>query len=124
MWINILLVGLGSMAGGIARFLLSGWIRQTMPGLFPWGTLAVNLAGCFLMGVLAGAIPASSWLTDNHRMLLAIGFCGSFTTFSAFALENLELLSGKAFGLFLLYLFFSVGGGLAAAWGGFLLGRK
>ncbi len=124
MLINILLVGLGSMFGGIARYLLSGWVKQLFPGMFPFGTFTVNLIGCFIIGFLSGLIPSSSQFTAHHRLLFAVGFCGSFTTFSTFSLDNLELLTAKAYLLFSFNILLSIFLGLTATWGGYLLGKK
>lgn len=123
MWLNILLVGVGSMAGGISRYLFSSGIRQWLPGIFPWGTLLINISGCFLIGILAGLLNATSYFTENHKLLLTIGFCGSFTTFSTFSLDNLLLLSSKAYLLAGLNIILSVAGGLLATFIGYNLTR-
>lgn len=60
MWINILLIGIGSMAGGISRYLLSSGIRYWFPGIFPLGILLVNILGCFLIGLFAGLLSNAS----------------------------------------------------------------
>lgn len=79
-------VALGSALGGTLRFALSQWLSQTLGGLFPWWTLAINVAGCFLIGY------ASAFIIPPHlRAFLIPGFCGGFTTFSAFSLEFLIL---------------------------------
>ena len=90
---NILLVGLGSMAGGVARYLLSMWIKQILPSLFPWGTFIVNMSGCLIIGLLSGWLSSQPLLPIHHRLLFIIGFCGSFTTFSTFTMDNLNLLT-------------------------------
>lgn len=124
MIINILLVGIGSMIGGISRYLLSDYIRHLFPSPFPLGTLLVNIIGCFLIGIISGLIISSIHVTNNHRLLLAVGFCGSFTTFSTFSLENLTLLSSKAYLLFALNIILSVILGLAATWAGYIISIK
>lgn len=123
MWMNILWVGIGSMAGGISRYLLSSGIRQWLPGIFPWGTLLINLSGCFLIGILAGLFNSTSYFSENHKLLLTIGFCGSFTTFSTFSLDSLLLLSSKAYLLTGLNITISVAGGLLATFIGYHLAR-
>lgn len=123
MWLNILLVGVGSMAGGISRYLFSSGIRQWLPGIFPGGTLLINISGCFLIGILAGLLNSASYFTENHKLLLTIGFCGSFTTFSTFSLDNLLLLSSKAYLLAGLNIILSVAGGLLATFIGYNLTR-
>lgn len=124
MGINLLLIGTGSLLGGISRYLLSGWIKHLWPSAFPWGTLTVNLIGCFLIGFFSGLIPSSAHLSENHRLLLIVGFCGSFTTFSTFSLENLELLTAKAYPTFFLNAGSSIILGIAATWLGFLICKK
>lgn len=123
MWQNILLVGIGSMAGGISRYLLSAGIRQWFPDIFPLGTLLVNILGCFLIGILAGLLNSASYFSENHKLLLTIGFCGSFTTFSTFSLDNLWLLSSKAYLFTALNIVISVAGGLLATYAGYNLTR-
>jgi CrcB protein len=79
-------VALGSAAGGTLRFALSTLGTRLLGGLFPWWTLSINVIGCFLIGFIAAqAIP------QHIRTLLVPGFCGGFTTFSAFSLEFLIL---------------------------------
>lgn len=124
MWINILLIGIGSMAGGISRYLLSSGIRYWFPSIFPLGILLVNILGCFLIGLFAGLLSNASSFSENHKLLLTIGFCGSFTTFSTFSLDNLLLLSSKAYLLAGLNIIISVAGGLLATFVGYNLTRS
>ena len=77
-------IAVGSALGGCARFAMAAHIGNNE---FPWGTLAVNVVGCFAIGVFAATIEAASW-----RQFLMIGFCGGFTTFSSFSLETLNLI--------------------------------
>lgn len=118
---NLLFVALGSMFGGVSRYWLSGFIQKHFDTTFPIGVFIVNIAGCFLMGVIAGVLAHANILTNNHRLLLAVGFCGSFTTFSTFSLDNLQLLSMKAYFLLSLNIGLSVVLGLTATWVGFYL---
>ncbi len=121
---NILLVGLGSMAGGVARYLLSMWIKQILPSLFPWGTFIVNMSGCLLIGLLSGWLSSQPLLPIHHRLLFIIGFCGSFTTFSTFTMDNLNLLTTKTYGLFFLNISASIVLGLLCTAIGFWLTRR
>jgi len=105
--------------GGGAGALLRWAVGRAVPG---WaGTLAVNLLGCFLMGLLAGWLLARS-PGEGWRLLLGVGLLGGFTTFSAFSLDAVGLLQRQP-GLGLLYVGLSIAGSLAALWLGLLLMR-
>ena len=110
----VIATGLGSFAGGISRFLLSRWIQLQVSGSFPWGTFVVNIAGCLLIGVIFGISERSDILSPEVRMFLTVGFCGGFTTFSAFAYENIAMLKDGNFLYFSLYTGLSVFFGLLA----------
>lgn len=97
---NIAMVALGSALGGVCRYLLSGIITHKCPGSFPWGTFVVNIIGCLVIGFVYGLIDRGFHLSDATRLLLTVGFCGGFTTFSTFAHEN-YLLFGQGNGLIL-----------------------
>lgn len=89
---NIMLVALGGAAGSVARYLLSKAIQDTAATAFPWGTMAVNVAGCLLIGLLYGlAAGDGTRLGADLKLMLTVGFCGGFTTFSTFANESLTL---------------------------------
>ena len=129
---NLLLVGAGGFVGAVARYLLIGWIsRRTGPGafgvagLFPWGTVAVNVLGCFAIGLLSGLAEHRGLLTAELRLFLVIGLLGGFTTYSPFGYESLALLEGGAGGLgrALLYVGLHLVMGLAAVWAGLALVR-
>lgn len=82
----------GSLAGGLARYLLAGAVYRIAGAGFPYGTLLVNLSGCFLIGVFDALANEKFILGPGSRMLLMIGFCGAFTTFSTLILETNNLL--------------------------------
>ena len=89
---NIMLVALGGAAGSVARYLLSKAVQDTAASVFPWGTMAVNVAGCLLIGLLYGlAADDGARLGADMKLMLTVGFCGGFTTFSTFANESLTL---------------------------------
>jgi CrcB protein len=115
---QILLVGLGGGIGSIVRFLTSQLTAKTISTVFPAATLIVNLLGCLLIGVLIGLGLKYQWLDMNMRTLLITGFCGGFTTFSTFSLENVQMYqSGNYTGL-IFYTLASVLLGFAAVWFG------
>jgi CrcB protein len=90
---NALLVGLGGFAGSVIRYLVSGYVQQITKSVdFPYGTLAVNLAGCFIIGLLSQLADSRGVFTAESRVLIFIGFLGGFTTFSTFGNETMNLL--------------------------------
>ena len=115
---NILLVGLGGGLGSIARYLCQRWALRAFPHSFPLGTFAVNVAGCFLIGLFWGMTFRTFQSNENWKLFLMTGICGGFTTFSAFTLEGIGLLKEQKPGLFLLYLGGSVVMGLVATYAG------
>ena len=84
-------IGTGSFIGGILRYLLSQFVQSKFLSAFPFGTLIVNIIGCFLIGMVFGLTDRGT-LTPEWRLFLATGLIGGFTTFSAFSLETVGLL--------------------------------
>jgi CrcB protein len=90
--LDLLLVALGSGAGGVARYLLGGWIAQrTSAAGLPWGTLVVNVSGCLLIGLIAGVLAERPGAWVGWRPLLIIGFLGGYTTFSTLMFDTWRL---------------------------------
>lgn len=90
---NILLVGLGGALGSISRYLLGTWIQSLSRSIdFPYGTLVVNLSGCFVIGLLSQLAEARGAFTVEARALVFIGVLGGFTTFSSFGNDTINLL--------------------------------
>lgn len=102
------IIGAGSFIGGASRFLLSRIVQNHSVSSFPYGTLAVNIIGCLIIGVLLGLSERNNLLNNEWRMFLTIGFCGSFTTFSTFASENIALIKDGNFFYFAIYTSLSV----------------
>lgn len=121
---HILLVGAGGCLGSIARYVTVVSIDKRFNGHFPYGTTAVNLIGSFILGFVLAVLLKKTGSSLEWRLFLATGFCGGFTTFSAFAAENLSLFEQKLPGTALLYIITSVAGGLLAVWSGFALARN
>ncbi len=114
---DILLVGAGSFAGGALRYAVSKLLNAG----FPWGTMLVNVAGCLLTGLFYALIERGNISSPEVRLLLTVGFCGGFTTFSAFINENFMMLKAGQAVPFVLYTAGSLALGLAAAWFGYWL---
>ena len=110
---SLLIVGTGSFIGGAMRYLLSTLMKSVCGQGFPWGTLMVNLLGCFLFGVVFAVFGKSNATDNAWYLLLTTGVCGGFTTFSAFAHESVQMLQqGNTWG-FVGYVATSVVAGLA-----------
>jgi len=116
--LNVFIVGIGGFIGSALRYLVSGWAQQLSKSLdFPYGTLTVNLIGCFVIGFLGQLAEARGIFASETRLLVFIGLLGGFTTFSSFGNDTLNLArSGQmlnaltnvavnvAFGLLLVWL--------------------
>ena len=119
---TILVVGAGSFFGGVGRYLVSLAMKGLNKG-FPWATLAVNLVGCFLIGLLWGVFSKNGTEGSNWALFMTMGVCGGFTTFSTFSKEALMMLqSGNLWG-FAGYVAFSVVVGIALVALGYFLAR-
>lgn len=123
MWRSVLLVALGGAAGSVLRFLCSVAISRWTKAAFPWSTFCVNVIGCLCIGFFIGYLQKSGVGNTQLKMLLTTGFCGGFTTFSAFALENLQLFQNGQAGTAILYALSSMVIGILAVWAGFLLSQ-
>jgi len=123
MYTNILFIGIGGFLGTVARYLLTDLLAKTYPSAFPYGTFAVNILGCFAIGLVFGFSERFDWMMHELRLFLAVGICGGFTTFSAFAYENIVLLQSKDYLTFAAYAILSFAVCLAATFAGLLLAR-
>tara|TARA_B100000579_G_scaffold417908_1_gene414936 strand:+ start:10574 stop:10954 length:381 start_codon:yes stop_codon:yes gene_type:complete len=97
MLINILLVSLGGALGATLRFTISPQIDKLFNSNFPFGIFVVNIIGCFFIGLLISLFENKLMLSENLKIFLIIGFLGSLTTFSTFALDNFNLLNQRNF---------------------------
>jgi CrcB protein len=93
---DLLVLGVGGFLGAILRYLLSGFAQSVSRSIsFPYGTLAVNVIGCFVLGILAQLVESRGLLTPQMRLFAMVGVLGAFTTFSAFGLESINLLENR-----------------------------
>jgi len=120
---NFLIVGLGGAAGSMLRYAVQKFFQAQSITSFPTATLLVNIAGCFLIGILWGMVSRSLEWNEEMKLLLMTGFCGGFTTFSAFTLEGIGLLKENKTALFVIYLTASVVGGLLATFVGIRIAK-
>lgn len=118
---TLLLVGLGGGIGSIFRYTTSVLAHRYIQGLFPWATFIVNILGCLAIGLLVGYFAKNNIEHANLKLLFISGFCGGFTTFSAFALENMKLFQSGNPVLALAYVLLSVVLGITAVWLGMWL---
>ncbi|MFA6599914.1 MAG: fluoride efflux transporter CrcB [Candidatus Omnitrophota bacterium] len=88
-WLNLVI---GGTVGTVARYGAAGFVYKLFGSSFPYGTLVVNLTGCFLVGFLAALSEEKFLLGPEARMLWMVGFCGAYTTFSTFMLETSHLM--------------------------------
>lgn len=93
---TLLAIAGGGALGALSRHWLTHWVQDWLGHGFPYGTMAVNVLGCLLAGVIYGALDRSSGLGQAWQALLMVGFLGAFTTFSAFSVATLQLLERGA----------------------------
>jgi CrcB protein len=116
-------VALGGALGASARWGLDRLIEERSESLFPWATFAINLSGCFLIGVITQALVDRHHLPAWIRIGLVMGVIGGYTTFSTFAQETLGLLDAHDVGVALAYVVGSVALGVLAVFAGEHVGR-
>jgi CrcB protein len=127
-------VAVGSAIGGLARFVLGTWLQRHLDDLvprgsaapflpFPIGTLIVNVTGSFLLGVILVAVDRQGAHANATRLLLAVGLCGGYTTFSTFSADTVGLLESGGTGLAAMNVAASLVFAVAATFAGVLLAR-
>jgi len=121
---ELALVGIGGFVGSVLRFLVSGWAQRAVPwaGL-PLGTLAVNVLGCLLIGLLGGLAEYRQALDPGQRLFWMVGLLGGFTTFSAFGYETLALAQDGGMARALMNVALQVMLGCGAAAAGYIAAR-
>ena len=115
---NFLLIGLGGGIGSMCRYSASLLLLNKS---FPIATLLINITGSFIIGLVAAYALKNEWFATNWKLFLATGICGGFTTFSAFSLENIQLLQQGKYLWSLLYITTSIVIGLTATFFGYKL---
>jgi CrcB protein len=120
---KLFLIGLAGFVGTLARYGLSGVIAKRYGETFPLGTLAVNLIGCFLVGLLFYLMQERFLVNQNVRTVILIGLLGGFTTFSSLGLQTFTLLQDGQFGLAAANLGVSNLIGLFMVWAGYTLAK-
>ena len=117
--VTLLCVGAGGFFGAIARYGLSGLVHRYYEGQFPYGTLVVNTLGCLLIGVMMSLVEDRQMFGPEARSFVRIGLLGSFTTFSTFGYETVELLRDSQFQ----FAFLNVAANVVIGIGAVYLGR-
>ena len=122
--ITYIWIAVGSALGGMARYACSRAVALSYGETFPWGTLAVNVIGSFIIGLIAAVSAPESRLvvSPNARTFLMVGICGGFTTFSSFSLQTLELMRNRDFAEAFGNVLLSVVACMAAVAIGYILG--
>ncbi len=120
----MIIVGAGSFVGGSLRYIVSKLLQQYAAGVFPLGTLAVNVIGCLLIGLLSGLNWSGGIMSPATKLLLTTGLCGGFTTFSTFMNESVTMGNNSNYAQMLLYMFGSLVLGFAAVLAGYWLAKS
>lgn len=121
--LNYVWIGIAGIAGTCLRYVLGVWARAMFPQTsFPVGTLAANLIGCFVLGLVAQLVLDKFRISHQIRLAISTGLIGSFTTFSTFSVETVQLIQGSMFGAAIAYAGASLIGGLLLVWLGSVLG--
>jgi fluoride exporter len=113
---NFLFVGLGGGIGAMLRYYFSSIIKHAS---FPYNTLLINIAGSLLIGIVFGLSAKTDTISAELKLFLATGICGGFTTFSAFSLENMQMLKEGNYLMASMYIFASVAICILAVFGGY-----
>lgn len=119
---KLLIVGLGGFIGSILRYTLDGWVQRPSND-FPFGTLAVNVLGCFLIGLLLGLVESRALFGEEMRLFLVTGLLGALTTFSTFGYQTFALGRDGEVALAVLNVVAQLVLGLVAVWLGAWIAR-
>lgn len=120
---TIFLIGIGGAFGSILRYFTSVFVQKYYEATFPLATFVANIIGCFLIGIVIGLLDKNQMTDSNLKWFLITGFCGGYTTFSAFGYENISLFQSNNPGTAILYIGASIFGGLLAVYAGISLAK-
>ena len=121
---NLFFIFIGGGTGSIFRHYLSNFIQGYFSMSFPFGTLGVNILACFILGLVAGATENVIQLSPVSRYLLITGFCGGFSTFSAFSFESLRLLQEEKYVYLITYIVVSIVFCIGATFAGMMIASR
>ncbi|WP_338375303.1 fluoride efflux transporter CrcB [uncultured Flavobacterium sp.] len=123
MFKNLILVAIGGASGSVLRYLVHWIVAKKSFSTFPYQTFIVNIIGCLLIGILVGYFSRFQNVNESLKLLLITGFCGGFTTFSAFGLENVNMIQNQNYQLALIYTSLSLILGILAVSLGILISK-
>ncbi|HEY3394452.1 MAG TPA: fluoride efflux transporter CrcB [Lacipirellulaceae bacterium] len=118
------MVAAGGALGSLMRYAMQGCVQRLSGSMFPFGTLAVNLTSCLVIGLLAGMFAGPQLIREEYRIGLAVGVLGGYSTFSTFGLESFNLANDGEFRLALLNMFVSCALGFVAVWLGYRISER
>lgn len=118
---TLIWIGLGGFFGSVSRFYIQTVVNRHFPSEFPWGTMVVNIIGCLIIGALYALAEKNRVFGPEMRLFLMVGFVGSFTTYSSFALEKFLLFQSGMSVMSMGYLIASIIAGLAGVYSGYYL---